>query len=62
MSQGRQRPGNEPVIAVGEALGTGLGAELVWLQRVKDLGLGSMIGMLVSEAIWELNGTSPWGR
>jgi hypothetical protein len=48
MSQGWQRPGYETVMVVRhdgeEALGVGWGG-LVWRQRVKDLGLGSMIGM-----------------
>jgi hypothetical protein len=52
MSQLWQRPGYEPVIVVREALGTGSGG-LVWLQRVKDLGLGPVTGMLAIDRIRE---------
>jgi hypothetical protein len=52
MSQLWQRPGYEPVIVAREALGTGSGG-LVWLQRVKDLGLGSVTGMLAIDRIRE---------
>ena len=63
MSHGWQRPGYDPVTLFRGPLGAGMGG-VVCEQRVKDLGLGLIIGMagMLTEVEWgKLTGVSSCG-